>query len=74
MQELIWKIKPDLIIETGIAHGGSLIMSASMLTLLDYCELNQNNEFNNKLKSTRKVIEMTLIFELIIKMLFSVIH
>ena len=50
------KIKPDLIIETGIAHGGSLIMSASMLTLLDYCELNQNNEFNNKLKSTRKVI------------------
>ena len=56
MQKLIWKIKPDLIIETGIAHGGSLIMSASMLTLLDYCELNQNNEFNNKLKSTRKVI------------------
>lgn len=38
MQELIWQIKPDLIIETGIAHGGSLILSASMLTLLDYCE------------------------------------
>ena len=38
MQELIWKIKPDLIIETGIAHGGSLIMSASMLAMLDYCE------------------------------------
>lgn len=37
-QELIWKIKPDLIIETGIAHGGSLIMSASMLSLIDYCE------------------------------------
>jgi cephalosporin hydroxylase len=37
-QELIWKIKPDLIIETGIAHGGSLIMSASMLALIDYCE------------------------------------
>lgn len=38
IQELIWKTKPDLIIETGIAHGGSLIMSASMLALLDYCE------------------------------------
>ena len=38
MQELIWQIKPDLIIETGIAHGGSLIMSASMMALLDYCE------------------------------------
>lgn len=40
IQELIWKIKPDLIIETGIAHGGSLIMSASMLALLDYCDAN----------------------------------
>lgn len=38
IQELIWKIKPNLIIETGIAHGGSLIMSASMIGLLDYCE------------------------------------
>jgi cephalosporin hydroxylase len=38
MQELVWQIKPDLIIEAGIAHGGSLIMNASMLTLLDYCE------------------------------------
>ena len=37
MQELIWQVKPDLIIETGIAHGGSLIMSASMLMMLDYC-------------------------------------
>lgn len=33
MQELIWEIRPDLIIETGIAHGGSLIFSASMLEL-----------------------------------------
>ncbi len=38
MQELVWQVKPDLIIETGIAHGGSLIMSASMLAMLDYCE------------------------------------
>ncbi len=35
MQELIWEIKPDLIIETGIAHGGSLIFYASMLALLE---------------------------------------
>jgi len=34
MQELIWETKPDLIIETGIAHGGSLIFYASMLELL----------------------------------------
>jgi cephalosporin hydroxylase len=33
-QEIIWSVKPDLIIETGIAHGGSLILSSSMLELL----------------------------------------
>ena len=38
IQELIWMTKPDLVIETGIAHGGSLILSASMLALLDYCD------------------------------------
>ena len=37
MQELIWSIKPDLIIETGIAHGGSLILSASILELNAAC-------------------------------------
>lgn len=51
MQELIWKIKPDLIIETGIAHGGSLIMSASMLALIDYCE-----GYSSEHSSRRKVI------------------
>jgi cephalosporin hydroxylase len=34
MQELIWEIKPDLIIETGIAHGGSIIYYASLLELI----------------------------------------
>ncbi|MFA6970875.1 MAG: cephalosporin hydroxylase family protein [Gallionella sp.] len=37
MQEIIWEVKPDLIIETGIAHGGSLIFSASMLELNAAC-------------------------------------
>ncbi len=34
MQEIIWQVKPDLIFETGIAHGGSLVFSASMLELI----------------------------------------
>lgn len=38
LQELIWRVRPDLIVETGIAHGGSLILSASMLALLDYTD------------------------------------
>jgi cephalosporin hydroxylase len=43
MAELIWRIKPDLVIETGIAHGGSLILSASMLAMLDYCDAVESN-------------------------------
>jgi len=34
MQEIIWQVKPDLIIETGIAHGGSLVFYASMLEMM----------------------------------------
>ena len=37
MQEIIWNVKPDLIIETGIAHGGSLIFFAAMLELVASC-------------------------------------
>jgi cephalosporin hydroxylase len=37
MQELLWTIKPDLVIETGIAHGGSLICWASLLELNAAC-------------------------------------
>lgn len=37
VQELIWRVKPDLVIETGIAHGGSLVFLASMLELNAIC-------------------------------------
>jgi len=37
LQEIIWQVKPDLIIETGIAHGGSLIFYASLLELNAIC-------------------------------------
>jgi len=56
MHELIWEVKPDLIIETGIAHGGSLIFSASMLALLDMCEAIESGTPLNPKESKRKVI------------------
>ena len=56
MQELIWQIKPDLIIETGIAHGGSLIFSASMLALLDICEAAEAGRSLDPKASRRKVL------------------
>lgn len=37
IQELVWTIQPDLIVETGIAHGGSLILTASLLELNATC-------------------------------------
>jgi cephalosporin hydroxylase len=39
MQEIIWNLQPDLIIETGIAHGGSLIYYASILELIGKGEI-----------------------------------
>lgn len=56
MQELIWQIKPDLIIETGIAHGGSLIFSASMLALLDMCDAIETGVTIYPKQSQRKVL------------------
>lgn len=55
-QELIWQIKPDLIIETGIAHGGSLILSASMLAMLDMEDAIKNATPFDPRKSHRKVL------------------
>ena len=56
MQELIWSVKPDLIIETGIAHGGSLIFSASMLALLDMCDSAETGIQLDPRKSSRHVL------------------
>lgn len=56
MQELVWTVKPDLIIETGIAHGGSLILSASLLAMLELCEAAEKGEVVDPKKPNRKVL------------------
>jgi cephalosporin hydroxylase len=56
LQELIWQIRLYLIIETGIAHGCSLILSASMLTLLDYCEAVENGHVLDPKATRRRVL------------------
>jgi len=60
IHELIWNVKPDLVIETGIAHGGSLILSASMLALLDYCEAIDQGKILDPKKSKRQVLGIDL--------------
>ena len=56
MQELIWSVKPSLIVETGIAHGGSLVFSASMLALLDLCNQHVSSIGTRRRQPGRKVL------------------
>lgn len=56
IQELIWACRPDLVIETGIAHGGSLVLSASILALLDYCDAVEAGVALDPIASRRKVV------------------
>ena len=56
MQELVWATRPDLIIETGIAHGGSLVLSASLLAMLDYCDAVQGGAVIDPKAGKRKVL------------------
>lgn len=56
IQELIWSTRPDVIIETGIAHGGSLIHSASILALLDLCDANNSGDVLDPQNPKRYVI------------------
>lgn len=56
LQELVWRVRPDLIIETGIAHGGSLILSASLLALLDYCDASESGTLLDPRAPKRRVL------------------
>lgn len=60
IQELILQVKPDLIIETGIAHGGSLILSASMLALLDISDAIESGDVLDPKNSKRKVLGLDI--------------
>lgn len=60
MQELIWRIKPDLIIETGVAHGGSIIMSASLLALIDYSEAAKEGKCLDPGVGSRRVLGLDI--------------
>lgn len=56
LQELVWSVRPDLIIETGIAHGGSLVYSASLLALLDMTDAIEAGRTIDPRVSQRRVI------------------
>jgi cephalosporin hydroxylase len=60
MHEIIWQVKPDLIIETGIAHGGSLVFSASQLAMLEYCAAIESGELLNPKQPKRLVLAIDI--------------
>jgi cephalosporin hydroxylase len=55
-QELVWRIRPDLIVETGVAHGGSLVMFASFLAMLDLTEAAESGGVVDPSRPTRRVL------------------
>ncbi len=56
LQEIVWAVKPDLIIETGVAHGGSLMLSASLLALLELCKATETGQTLDPRAPKRKVV------------------
>jgi cephalosporin hydroxylase len=60
MQEIIWEVKPDLIIECGVAHGGSLIYYASLLALLEVCDSIQSGTPFDPGMTKRKVLGLDI--------------
>jgi cephalosporin hydroxylase len=56
VQELIWDVKPDLIIETGVARGGSLLLSASVLALIELAEATKAGEKLDPAAPSRRVL------------------
>ena len=60
MQDLVWRVRPDLIIETGIAHGGSLVLSASLLAMLDMCDAIEAGTTLDPRQSQRKVLGLDI--------------
>lgn len=77
MQELIWKLRPDVIVETGVAHGGSAIFHASLLELMGKgkvigveIEIRKHNEIvikNHPLSKRITLIEGSSIDKMIVE-------
>jgi len=81
MQEIIWNIRPDLIVETGIAHGGSLIFYASMMELIgdegvvvgidvDIRKHNRSAIENHRMFSRISMIEGSSVDEAVVEMVY----
>lgn len=60
MSELIWEVRPEIIVETGIAHGGSIIHNAGQLALLDIADAERENKYLDISEPKRKIIAIDI--------------
>lgn len=58
--EAIWSSRPDLVIETGVAHGGSVVHSAAMLALIDLAEAAERGETLDPAAPRRRVVAVDI--------------
>jgi len=82
IQEIIYRVQPDLIIETGIAHGGSLILHASICELIgkgevlgvdiDIREHNKNEILNHRMSKRISMIQGSSITEETVKQVAAI--
>lgn len=56
VQELIWSVRPDLVVETGIAHGGSLVLTASIMAMMDMSDAIASGKTIDPATSSRRVL------------------
>ncbi|MBI1380505.1 MAG: cephalosporin hydroxylase [Planctomycetaceae bacterium] len=56
MQELLWRVRPDLVIETGVARGGSVVMHAAQLALLEYADAVADGQLLDPSRPRRRVL------------------
>jgi len=59
-QELVWQTRPEVIVETGIAHGGSLMLSASLLAMLDLADAETVGGTVDPRRPKRKVVAVDI--------------
>lgn len=60
LQEIVWATKPDLIIETGFAHGGSAVLCASLLAMLDLADARETGGSVDPARPARRLVSLEI--------------
>ena len=60
LQQIVWATKPDLIIETGFAHGGSAVLCASLLAMLDLADARETGGSVDPARPARRLVSLEI--------------